>query len=91
LVRQDGREVGRIKSIRSGEESLKEAIAGAEVAISIDDAIVGRQIDVEDILLVDIPESHAHELANYALKQDEIEVLEQLAVIKRKEKPFWGR
>ena len=91
LIRQDGKEVGRIKSIRSGEESLKEAIAGAEVAISIDDAIVGRQIDVEDILLVDIPESHAHELANYALKQDEIEVLEQLAVIKRKEKPFWGR
>jgi translation initiation factor 5B len=91
LIRQDGKEVGRIKSIRSGEESLKEAIAGAEVAISIDDAIVGRQIDAEDILLVDIPESHAHELANYALKQDEIEVLEQLAVIKRKEKPFWGR
>ncbi len=91
LVREDGREVGRIKSIRSGEESLKEAIAGAEVAISIDDAIVGRQIDAEDILLVDIPESHAHELAKYALKQDEIEVLEQLAVIKRKEKPFWGR
>jgi translation initiation factor 5B len=91
LIRQDGKEVGRIKSIRSGEESLKEAIVGAEVAISIDDAIVGRQIDVEDILLVDIPESHAHELANYALKQDEIEVLEQLAVIKRKEKPFWGR
>jgi translation initiation factor 5B len=91
LIRQDGKEVGRIKSIRSGEESLKEAIVGAEVAISVDDAIVGRQIDVEDILLVDIPESHAHELANYALKQDEIEVLEQLAVIKRKEKPFWGR
>lgn len=91
LIRQDGKEVGRIKSIRSGEESLKEAIVGAEVAISIDDAVVGRQIDAEDILLVDIPESHAHELANYALKQDEIEVLEQLAVIKRKEKPFWGR
>lgn len=91
LIRQDGKEVGRIKSIRSGEESLKEAIAGAEVAISIDDAIVGRQIDVEDVLLVDIPESHAHELANYALKQDEVEALEQLAVIKRKEKPFWGR
>jgi translation initiation factor 5B len=91
LIRQDGKEVGKIKSIRSGEESLKEAIAGAEVAISIDDAIVGRQIDAEDILMVDIPESHAHELANYALKQDEIEVLEQLAVIKRKEKPFWGR
>ncbi len=91
LVREDGKEVGRIKSIRSGEESLKEAIAGAEVAISIDDATVGRQIDVEDVLLVDIPERHAHELASYTLKQDEIEAFEQLAAIKRKEKPFWGR
>lgn len=91
LVREDGKEVGRIKSIRSGEESLKEAIAGAEVAISIDDATVGRQIDVEDVLLVDIPERHAHELASYTLKQDETEAFEQLAAIKRKEKPFWGR
>jgi translation initiation factor 5B len=91
LMRDDGRSVGRIKSIRSGEESLKEALVGSEVAISIDDATVGRQIDVEDVLLVDIPDSHAHELANYKLTQDELDVLEQVAVIKRKEKPFWGR
>lgn len=91
LMRDDGRSVGKIKSIRSGEESLKEALVGTEVAISIDDATVGRQIDVEDVLLVDIPESHAHELANYKLTQDELEVLEQIAVIKRKERPFWGR
>ncbi|MCU0852481.1 MAG: translation initiation factor IF-2 [Thermoplasmata archaeon] len=91
LMRDDGRSVGRIKSIRSGEESLKEALVGSEVAISIDDATVGRQIEVEDVLLVDIPDSHAHELANYKLTQDELDVLEQVAVIKRKEKPFWGR
>ncbi len=91
LIKEDGREVGKIKSIRSGEESMKEAVMGAEVAISIDDATVGRQIDVEDILLVDIPEGDAHQLGSYQLKQDEIEVLEQLAVIKRKERPFWGR
>jgi len=51
---------------------------------------VGRQIDVEDVLLVDIPEAHAHELASRQLKQDELEVLEQVKQIKRKEKPFWG-
>jgi translation initiation factor 5B len=91
LIREDGKEVGRIKSIRSGDESLKEALAGSEVAISIDDATVGRQIEVEDVLLVDIPESHAHLLADYALTQDEKEVLDQITAIKRKEKPFWGR
>ena len=83
--------MGRIKSIRSGENTQTEAIAGSEVAIAIDDATVGRQIDVEDILLVDIPESHARDLSNYKLTIDEREVLEQVAEIKRKEKPFWGR
>jgi len=91
LMKLDGHGVGRIKSIRSGEETLKEAIMGAEVAVSIDDATVGRQIEVEEVLMVDIPESHARELGKYALKPDEAEALEETAVIKRKESPFWGR
>ncbi|MDQ1371176.1 MAG: translation initiation factor [Candidatus Thermoplasmatota archaeon] len=91
LMREDGVQVGRIKSIRSGENTLAESIAGSEVAVAIDDATVGRQIDVEDVLLVDIPESHARELSNYKLTADEREVLETVAGIKRKEKPFWGR
>jgi translation initiation factor 5B len=91
LMREDGRSIGRIKSIRSGESTKAEAIAGSEVAIAIDDVTVGRQIDVEDVLLVDIPESHARELYGYGLSVDELEVLEQVAKIKRKEKPFWGK
>jgi len=90
LMKEDGKSIGRIKSIQVEGKSLAEAIAGNEVAISIDDATVGRQIDVEDVLLVDIPEGNAHELANYQLKQDELEVLEKVKQIKRKEKPFWG-
>ncbi len=90
LMTLDGRSVGKIKSIRTGEEPVKEAVAGKEVAIAIDDATVGRQIDVEDVLLIDIPESHVTELAKYDLKQDELDTLEQLRQIKRKEKPFWG-
>jgi translation initiation factor 5B len=91
LMREDGRQVGRVKSIRSGDSSLAEALSGSEVAVAIDDATVGRQIDVEDVLLVDIPESHARDLSNYKLSADEREVLEQVGAIKRKEKPFWGR
>ena len=90
LLTLEGRSVGKIKSIRTGEEPLKEAVAGSEVAVAIDDATVGRQIEVEDVLLVDIPESHVVMLAKYDLKQDELEVLEQLRQVKRKEKPFWG-
>jgi len=91
LMREDGKDIGKIKSIRSGDESLKEAVMGAEVAISIDDATVGRQIDVEDVLYVDVPEGHAHQLQNEKLTPDEAEVLQQVIELKRKEKPFWGR
>ena len=91
LMKEDGKSVGKIKSIRSGDQTLNEAIVGSEVAIAIDDATVGRQIDVEDVLLVDIPESHALQLSKYGLKPEEVEVFDQIAAIKRKEKPFWGR
>jgi translation initiation factor 5B len=91
LMREDGNEVGKIKSIRTGDESIKEAISGQEVAIAIDGVTVGRQIKVEDILYVDIPEAHARELAKLELTQDEKEVLEKVKEIKSKEKPFWGR
>jgi len=90
LMRDDGRPVGRIKSIRKGEKTLPEARMGDEVAIAIDAATVGRQIDVEDILLVDVPESHARELLSQKLSMDEQEVLDAVLKIKRKERPFWG-
>lgn len=90
LMRDDGRPVGRIKSIRKGEKTLPEARMGDEVAIAIDAATVGRQIDVEDILLVDVPEGHARELLSQKLSMDEREVLDAVLNIKRKESPFWG-
>ncbi|MBP51424.1 MAG: translation initiation factor IF-2 [Euryarchaeota archaeon] len=88
---KDGNRVGRIKSIRSGEESMKEAMQGAEVALAIEGATVGRQIDEEDILLVDVPESHARKLRRMDLSAAEEEVLEELQEIHRKDDHFWGR
>ena len=88
---KDGNRVGRIKSIRSGEESMKEAMQGSEVAVAIDGVTVGRQIDEEDILLVDVPESHARKLRRMDLSAAEEEVLEELQDIHRKDDHFWGR
>ena len=88
---KDGNRVGRIKSIRSGEESMKEAMQGAEVAVAIDGATAGRQIEEEDLLLVDVPESHARKLVRMDLSSAEREVLEELQAIHRKDDHFWGR
>ena len=88
---KEGRRVGRIKSIRSGQESMKEARQGAEVAISVDGVTVGRQIDEGDVLLVDIPESHARKLRKMEMSQAEKEVYEELLELHRKDDHFWGR
>ena len=88
---KDGNRVGRIKSIRSGQEILKEARQGAEVAISVDGVTVGRQIEEGDILLVDIPESHARKLRKLEMTPVEEEVYEELLSIHRKNDHFWGR
>ncbi len=90
LIRDDGKEIGKIKSIRSGDDSLKEAITGQEVAIAIEGPTVGRQIDVEMVLYIDIPESHCKELKSQELNADELDVLEQVCTIKRKDDKFWG-
>ncbi|MEE9224335.1 MAG: translation initiation factor IF-2 [Thermoplasmata archaeon] len=90
LLREDGKILGKIKSVQVEQKSLKEATAGAEVAIAVGGVTFGRQMNVGDILYVDLPESHAKALEKVELTADEIEVLEKVKEIKRMENPFWG-
>jgi translation initiation factor 5B len=88
---KDGKRIGRIKSIRSGQDSMKESEQGSEVAVSIDGVTIGRQIEEGDELLVDVPESHARKLKKMDLTSTEREILEELMLIHRKDNHFWGR
>jgi len=90
LINPDGKDIGRIRSLRSGEKVLKESVMGDEVAVAIEGATVGRQIEVDDILYVDILESRVKELSIFDLNEDERMVLGELMDIKRKTDPFWG-
>lgn len=90
LLREDGKILGKIRSVQEEQKSLKEARAGAEVAISVAGVTFGRQMNVGDVLYVDLPESHAKALEKVELTSDEIEVLEKVKEIKRMEHPFWG-
>ena len=91
LVRQDGREVGKVRSIRVGEETRAQARAGEEVAVAIEGPTVGRQISEGDILYADIPESNARSITKEELNFDEGQIMEEFLTIKRKTDPFWGR
>ena len=91
LMKEDGTSIGRVKSLRSGEDSMKQATQGEEVACAIRGAAVGRGIDERDVLLVDVPESHARRLKKLEMTAQEKEVLEQLVALHRKQDHFWGR
>ena len=90
LIGADGRDAGRIKSIHSGEDTLKEAKQGDEVAVGIDGVTAGRQINEDDIIYIDLIGSAVKQLAALDINDDERAVLQETIEIKRKEDPFWG-
>lgn len=90
LIGNDGRSLGRIRSLRDGEDVVKEAVQGDEVACAIDDITIGRQAKEEDIIYVDIMESSVKEFQKLELNDDERMVLDEVVAIKRIEDKFWG-
>ena len=90
LIKADGTDAGKIRSLRDGEEVLKGASQGDEVAMAIDGVTVGRQIDVEDVIYVELLESTIKELQKTDLNEDERMTLQEYLEIKRKQDKFWG-
>ncbi|OPX64157.1 MULTISPECIES: translation initiation factor IF-2 [unclassified Methanoregula] len=94
LIKPDGKKVGHLKTMQLRQESIREADAGLEVAISIEGATVGRQVSVGDDLLVDVPERHIKVLEKEMIKTlntSTQEILSEFTTMKRKADPFWGR
>lgn len=93
LMRDDESRVGKIDGMQDKGENLKAVSKGKKVAMSIKDAIFGKNFEEGDILYVDIPENHykilESELKN-KLSEDEIETLNQIVEIKQRENPQWG-
>lgn len=90
VLDENGRQIGKIRSLRDGEDVVKEAIQGDEVACALDDITIGRQAKEEDILYIDILESSVREFAKLDLTDDEKMTLEETIEIKRKDDKFWG-
>jgi translation initiation factor 5B len=94
LIKEDGTPVGSIKGLQDSGENISEARYNDEVAIAIDRPVVGRHINENDILYIDIPEHHS-KILEFDIKQtlspDELETFISFLDIKRKNKPFWGK
>jgi len=83
LIKTDGTNIGTINEIHDKAESIKSAGHGMQVAISMKKPTVGRQINENDLLYVDISKEDAKALSGL-LSADEEDVLEELMKLKRK-------
>lgn len=83
LMKSDGKIVGKIKSIQSSGESVKTAKINDEVAIAVEDAIVNRNVNEEDILYSFLSYEDVLSINQRDLTEDELKVLNEIRGIKR--------
>lgn len=94
LIKPDGTPAGSVRSIQKAGENIPVATEGDEVAIAIDGVTIGRHLDGNEILYVDIPEKHAKIIERDlldSLSEEAKKAFMEFLQIKRKENPFWGR
>lgn len=92
LMNKDGKTITSIKSMQKEQENASKGQKGEQLAVGYNDVQVGRQINEGDILYSAIPEEHFRKmkiLKKY-LKDDEINVLKEIAEIMRKKQALWG-
>ena len=93
VLMNDNSVVGTIRSLRSGEQVLKEALQGDEVAIAINNVTVGRQISEGDVLYIEMDERAILKIRDAGVKLSPIEedIITEMQGFKKKDQPFWGR
>ena len=91
LMRDDGTEVGVLKSLQQEGASVPQAATGTELAASIEGAVVGRNVSEGDRLLVALPESVARALRKLELDDAEKAILDEIIRLHQAESPFWGQ
>jgi len=92
LIDEQGDKVGRLKNIQADKESVQEAKEDMEVAVSIPGQNYERQLKQKKFLYSEISESQFRKFKKNKdlLSPNEIQLLQEIAEIKRKEKPEWG-
>ncbi len=92
VMNMQGKQISSVKSMQEGKDSVSLAEQGKQIAMSLDGVTVGRQIEEGDFLYSSIPEEDFKKLKELKsnLTKMEIEVLKEVAEIKRRDNPVWG-
>ncbi|MEM2863789.1 MAG: translation initiation factor IF-2 [Candidatus Bathyarchaeia archaeon] len=87
LISMKGRHLGNILKIQDKGLDVEEAVEGSKVAVSISEGVIGRNLDEDEVLLVDVPPTHADILLRRfkdILKESELEALRALQAVKER-------
>ncbi len=92
LIDENNEKVGRIKNLQKENKSIEEAEEESEVAISVPGVNYERQMKERKVLYSDISEGQFRQFKKNKdlLSGKEVQILQEIAEIKRKDKPEWG-
>ncbi len=92
LMNKQGKKVTTVKGLQEEQESKSKAEKGKQVACSMENVTVGRQVHEGDTLYSSMPESDFRKLKElkHLLSKEELTILKEIALIKREINPMWG-
>jgi translation initiation factor 5B len=93
LIASSGKRLGQAQRIQDQGKDIQEALVGVQVAVSIEDGVVGRNISEGDTIYTDVPERHLKTLLTKfpgELTEGDRDTIKELIQLKRRENPVWG-
>jgi translation initiation factor 5B len=93
VLNEDGKKIGTIHQIQENGKPIEEAGKGEQVAVSIKEISVGRQVNEGDIFFTDLRSKEAKLLLErfyYRLAQEEKDILNTIVGIKRRNDPSYA-
>ena len=93
VLNEEGKKIGTIHQIQENGKPIEEAGKGEQVAVSIKEISVGRQVNEGDIFYTDLGSKEAKLLLErfyYRLAQEEIDILNRIVSIKRRNDPSYA-
>ena len=93
VINDEGKDIGIIHQIQDKGESIEEARKGMQVAVSMQEPTIGRQIDEGDILYAYPKSEHAQLLLTKfrdKLSEEEFQLLEEIVEKRRKVEALYG-
>ncbi len=93
LMKNNGDKLTFVKEIQANKKNVLKLDKREQAAISLPHITAGRQLNEEDILYSDISPVDFRELKKHSklLSPEDIDLLKEIAEIKRREDPFWGK